>query len=284
MSQFPDRSRWFVSTEWLEAHLNAPDIVIVDGSWYLPAMNRDADAEYAEAHIPGAIRFDIDKIADTSSSLPHMLPSAEAFASAMRKLGIGDGMSVVVYDGAGLLSAPRVAWTFRVFGVKDVFILTGGLPRWKAEKRPLTSETPVRPERHFTARLDHSMVRGFADVKQVLKTQSAQVVDARPAGRFAGKEPEPRPGLRSGHMPGAVNVPATEVVAEGQLRSADDLAAVFSKAGVDPSAPIITTCGSGVTAAILWLGLETIGAPKISLYDGSWAEWGSRADAEVATD
>ncbi len=284
MPQFPDRSRWFVSTEWLEAHLNSPDIAIVDGSWYLPAQNRDADAEYAEAHIPGAIRFDIDKIADTSSSLPHMLPSAEAFSSAMRKFGIGDGMAVVVYDGSGLFSAPRVAWTFRVFGVKDVYILTGGLPKWRAEKRPLTSDVTVRPERHFTARFDHSMVRDFDDVKSALKTSSAQLVDARPADRFKGTEPDPRPGVKPGHMPGAISVPANEVIAEGRLKSAEDLAAVFSKAGVDPSAPIITSCGSGVTAAILWLGLETIGAPKLSLYDGSWAEWGSRPDADIVTD
>lgn len=284
MTQFPDRSQWFVSTDWLEAHLNSPDIAVVDGSWYLPTQNRNPDAEYTEAHIPGAVRFDIDKIADTSSSLPHMLPTAEAFASAMRKLGIGDGMSIVVYDGSGLFAAPRVAWTFRVFGVRDVYILTGGLPKWKAEKRPLTSEIPPRPERHFTARLDHSMVRGFDDVKSAIKTRSAQVVDARPAGRFTGAEPEPRPGVKSGHMPGSINVPATEVVAEGKLKSAEDLAAVFAKAGVDPSAPIITSCGSGVTAAILWLGLETIGAPKQSLYDGSWAEWGSRPDADIVTD
>lgn len=284
MTQFPDRSRWFVSTEWLEAHLNSPDIAIVDASWYLPAINRNADAEYAESHIPGAVRFDIDKIADTSSSLPHMLPGAEAFSSVMRKMGIGDGMTIVVYDGAGLFAAPRVAWTFRVFGVKDVFILDGGLPKWKAEKRPLTSEVPERPQRHFTARLDHSMVRDFDDVKSAITTRSVQVVDARPAGRFKGAEPEPRPGLRSGHMPGAANVPATEAVSEGKLKSAEDLAAIFAQAGVDPSAPIIASCGSGVTAAILWLGLETIGAPKLALYDGSWAEWGSRPDADIVTD
>lgn len=282
-ASFPDRSRWFVSTDWLEAHLAAPDVAIVDASWYLPAMNRDAAAEYAAAHIPGAVRFDIDAIADHSTDLPHMLPSAEAFASAMRKLGIGDGMTIVVYDGAGLFSAPRVWWTFKVFGAREVFILDGGLPKWTAEGRPLTSDTPARPQRHFTARLDNSMVRSLDDVTSTLAARTATVVDARPAPRFKGEAAEPRPGVRSGHMPGAVNVPATDVIAGGQLRPADEVAGIFAKAGVDAGAPIVTSCGSGVTAAILWLGLETIGANKLALYDGSWSEWGARDDTEIVS-
>src|SRR3954454_1972900 len=208
-----------VSTEWLSQRLNAPDIVVVDGSWYLPAMNRDAEAEYRAGHIPGAVRFDIDTVKDQSSPLPHMLPSAEAFASAARALGIGDGMTIVVYDGAGLFSAPRVWWTFKVFGARDVAVLDGGFPAWKAEGRPV-EEGPqkARARRHFTARLDHSAVADLADVRRALETGSAQVVDMRPAERFRGEAPEPRPGLKSGHMPGALNLPSGSLSADGRLK------------------------------------------------------------------
>jgi thiosulfate/3-mercaptopyruvate sulfurtransferase len=274
-----------VSTAWLAERLDAPDLVVVDGSWYLPAMNRNPEAEFLAGHIPGAVRFDIDTIKDKSSPLPHMLPSAEAFASAMRALGIGDGQKIVVYDGAGLFSAPRVWWTFRVFGARDVSILDGGLPAWKAEGRPI-EEGPAKPRkpRHFTARLDHSAVADVADVRRALETGTAQIVDMRPAERFRGEAPEPRPGLRSGHMPGALNLPSSELVANGRLKSEAELRSALDKAGIDPERPIVTSCGSGVSAAILTLGLEVIGRPAKALYDGSWAEWGGREDVPVATE
>lgn len=274
-------SRWLVSTQWLQDHLDAPDIVVVDGSYYLPAMKRDARAEYLAAHIPGAIYFDIDKIADTSSGLPHMAPAPEAFSSAMRGLGIGDGQTIVVYDGMGLFSAPRVWWTFRIFGVRDVYILDGGFPKWKAEGRPIELCETRRTPRHFTARLDHAAVAALDDVQRALASKNAQVVDARSAERFAGTAPEPRPGLPSGHMPGAFNVPYTEIVEDGRLVEPARIAAAFAKGGVDLAKPVITSCGSGVTAAILSFALEAVGKPPKSLYDGSWTEWAGRSDTQI---
>jgi thiosulfate/3-mercaptopyruvate sulfurtransferase len=277
----PPASRWLVTTDWLQRHLEAPDIVVVDASYYLPNQKRDAHAEYLAAHIPGAVFFDINAVADRATDLPHMLPAPEAFSSAVRALGIGDGQTIVVYDGTGLYSAPRVWWTFRVFGVREAFILDGGFPKWKAEGRPIELGETKRTPRHFTARFDHAAVAALNDVKQALASKSAQVVDARAAERFAGTAPEPRPGLPSGHMPGAFNLPFAEIVEGGRLVAPERIAAAFAKAKVDVDRPIITSCGSGVTAAILTLALDAIGKDPGRLYDGSWAEWGSRTDTPI---
>ncbi len=284
MNERPPSSPLLVSTQWLADHLDAPDIIVVDGSFYLPTMKRNAHAEYLEGHIPGAVFFDVDKISDHSSNLPHMLPSPEGFSSAMRELGIGDGMSIVVYDGMGLYGAARVWWTFKIFGVREVLILDGGLPKWKSEGRPIEFGEIKRTPRHFTARLDHSAVANADDVKQALASKSAQVVDVRAADRFAGSAPEPRPGLRSGHMPGALNLPFGAVLEDGRLAPLDTVAKAFKDAGVDMNKPVVTSCGSGVTAAILTFALEASGKTKSKLYDGSWAEWGARADLPVVKD
>jgi thiosulfate/3-mercaptopyruvate sulfurtransferase len=273
----PPASAALVSTEWLAAHLDAPDVVVVDGSYYLPNQKRDAREEYLTAHIPGAVFFDVDEVSDKTSNLPHMLPTPEAFSSAMRQRGIGDGLTIVVYDGAGLFSAARVWWTFKVFGVRDVFVLDGGFPKWKAENRPIDFGEVRRTPRHFTARFDNGAVATMADVQKALANGGPQVVDARSAERFAGTAPEPRPGLPSGHMPGAFNVPFGDIVEDGRLLDPERIAAAFRKGGVDLDRPVITSCGSGVTAAVLWLGLHAIGKAPKSLYDGSWTEWASRA-------
>ncbi|MEO0669409.1 MAG: 3-mercaptopyruvate sulfurtransferase [Pseudomonadota bacterium] len=279
-----DDPKTLVSTDWLAQHLKDPDLRVIDASWYMPDSGRNARAEYEACHIPGARFFDIDEIADQRSDMAHMAPPPEKFMSRMRAMGVGDGHQVVVYDGHGMLSAPRVWWTFRLMGHRDVAVLDGGFPKWQAEGRTIEDLPPVIKDRHLTARFQNHLVRDVTQVSRASKLGSPQIVDARAAARFRGHAPEPREGLRAGHMPGARNVPYDTLLnPDKTLRSPDQTRAVFEAAGVDLRQPIITSCGSGITAAILALALERMGHDSWSLYDGSWAEWGMSPMVPVAT-
>ncbi|HWA46932.1 MAG TPA: 3-mercaptopyruvate sulfurtransferase [Dongiaceae bacterium] len=273
-----------VSTEWLQRNLSQPDLRIVDATYYLPMQNKNAKAEYLERHIPGAIFFDLDDISDTTSTLPHMLPPPEKFASRVRKLGLGDGNRIVVYDAQGMMSAARIWWMFRIFGAREVAILDGGLPKWLAEGRPVDDGQVTLQERHFTARLDNTQVRSKDQIARNLDSKREQVLDARTAGRFHATEPEIWPGRRSGHIPGAYNLPYGQLLKPDMtFKDADTLRGLYEKAGIDLKKPIVTSCGSGITACVLAFGLHLIGHRDVAVYDGSWAEWGLPGDTPVAT-
>lgn len=273
-----------VSTEWLAASLTAPDIRVVDASWYLPDAGRDAKAEYREAHIPGAVFFDIEDISDHESNLPHMLPSPEKFSSRVRRLGLGDGTRIVFYDGGPMYGAARAWWMFRTMGHQDVVVLDGGLSKWRAEGRALEDLPPMPRERHFTARVNGLLVRDRHQILANLDSGREQVVDARSAARFAGAAPEPRPGLRAGHIPGSRNLPWDRLLrTDGTLRAPAEIEALFAEAGITAGRPVVTTCGSGMSAALLLFALARIGRRDVALYDGSWSEWGADPALPVAT-
>ena len=271
-----------VSTEWLAEHLDDPAVMVIDASWFMPGTPRNARAEHAERHIPGAVFFDIDEISDHSNPLPHMLAEPADFAVHARRLGVEPSSEVVVYDSLGLFSAPRVWWNFRVMGHDAVSVLDGGLPKWVAEARPLEEGWPQREHGEFKAHFRPELVRGLEQMRAIVVSRAEQVLDARSSARFRAEAPEPRDGLRGGHMPGACNLPSAMLAAPGgTLAGKAELQRLFTEAGIDLERPIVTTCGSGVSAAILALGLARLGHWDAPVYDGSWTEWGARSDTPV---
>jgi len=271
-----------VSSVWLAERLGDADVVVLDATWFMPGSPRNAKAEFAERHIPGAGFFDIDAVADHATRLPHMLAAPADFAVAARRLGVSAASTVVAYDGLGMFSAPRLWWSFRAMGHEAVFVLDGGLPKWLAEGRPIETGWRGRPRGEFKARPAPALIRDLEQVRRIVATGAEQIIDARPAERFAGAAPEPRAGLRSGHMPGARSVPFTDLVGEnGTLAPVADLRGAFEAAGVDLAAPIVTSCGSGISAAVLALALARLGRDDVALYDGSWTEWAGRGDTPV---
>ena len=279
-----DDPKTLVSTQWLAAHLKDPDLRVLDASWYLPGSKRDPFAEYQAAHIPGARFFDLDDVSDHRSDLPHMVPPVEKFMSRMRAIGVGDGHQIVVYDGSGLFSAPRVWWLFKLMGQMDIAVLDGGFPKWQAEGHPVEDLPPILRDRHMMVRRQNQMVKDVTQVSAASKLGESEIVDARSPGRFYGKDPEPRPGLRAGHIPGSKNEVYKDLLkADDTMKSPDEMRQVFLEAGVDLDKPVITSCGSGVTAAILSLGLTRMGKTDHSLYDGSWTEWGMFPTLPIAT-
>ncbi|OCW58887.1 3-mercaptopyruvate sulfurtransferase [Hoeflea olei] len=284
MTATPDTSPFVVSFDWLRSRLGTPGIRIVDASWYLPTQNRDAEAEYRAARIPGAVFFDHDKIVAPDSSLPHTLPDAATFALAASRLGLSDTDTIIVYDGPGLFSAPRVWWMLRTFGAANSFVLNGGFDAWKREGLPVETGAPQHPApATFTPDFEPNAVTSLEEMRAIVESQGAQIADARGAGRFTGAEAEPRAGMRSGHMPGARNVPFTTLLDGGKLKPVNELRQVLEGAGLDLDKPIVTSCGSGVTAAVITLALQSVGHRDNALYDGSWSEWGGRDDTPVVT-
>lgn len=281
MSQ--QKSHFVVSSDWVEKNLGAPGFRLVDASFYLPAQKRNAAEEYAEGHIPGAVLFDQDAIADHSTDLPHMVPDSQVFADAVGKMGISESDTIVVYDGIGMFASPRVWWLFRIMGAKNVFVLDGGMDGWKREGRPVTTDLPEPAPATFRTDFDASRVATLDMMREIVESGSAQIADARSAGRFAGTDPEPRASLRSGHMPGAKSMPVTQLTENGRLKPLPELKAAIEGAGIDLGRPVVTSCGSGITAAIITLSLASLGHTDNTLYDGSWTEWGGRNDTPVVT-
>lgn len=273
-----------VSADWLEKRLGEPGLIVIDGSWYLPAQGRDARAEFDAGHIPGAIFFDHDEVVEPGVDLPHALPGPRHFAQYAGSMGISSRDTIVVYDGPGFFSAPRVWWMFHIMGAENVYLLDGGLDGWKEEGRPLTDQPTKTAGCLFEVDYDNKRVASLEDMRRIVETGEAQIADARPPGRFSGADPEPRPGMRSGHMPGARNLPFLKLIDNGHLRPPEELKRVFAEAGIDLDKPVVTSCGSGVTAAVITLALETVGHTDNRLYDGSWSEWGGLQDTPVATD
>lgn len=278
-----DKSPFVVDADWVQKQMGAPEFRIVDAAWYLPAQNRNGAAEYAAGHIPGAVFFDQDVIADHSTGLPHSVPSPEFFAAEVGKLGIRETDTIVVYDGPGIFTAPRVWWLFRIMGAERVFVMDGGIDGWKREGRPLERDLPEPAPAIFKPDFDPSKITSFADMTAIVASGSRQIADARGAGRFTAEEPEPRAGMRGGHMPGAKSLPSGVFSVNGKFKSLPELKETIEAAGIDLSKPVVTSCGSGVTAAIITLALHSLGHTDNTLYDGSWSEWGSRADTAIVT-